>query len=58
MGVVTSRTRLATTDTAAGFHRSWYPLCLSADLVAGSVIGRDFLGTRVVIWRERPESIA
>src|SRR3954468_8444215 len=55
MGVVTSKTQLAKqhdTATEAGFHRSWYPLCLAPDLAAGSVIGRDFLGTRVVAWRD------
>jgi phenylpropionate dioxygenase-like ring-hydroxylating dioxygenase large terminal subunit len=55
MGVVTSKTQLArqhNTLTEAGFHRSWYPLCLTADLVAGKVLGRDFLGTRVVAWRD------
>jgi phenylpropionate dioxygenase-like ring-hydroxylating dioxygenase large terminal subunit len=55
MGVVTSRTQLAkqhNTLTEAGFHRSWYPVCLAADLAAGNVTGRDFLGTRVVAWRD------
>jgi phenylpropionate dioxygenase-like ring-hydroxylating dioxygenase large terminal subunit len=55
MGVVTSKTQLARqhcTATEAGFHRSWYPLCLSRELAAGAVIGRDFLGTRVVAWRD------
>lgn len=55
MGVVTSRTQLATqhnTLTEAGFHRSWYPVCLASDLAMGKVTGRDFLGTRVVAWRD------
>src|SRR5690349_9526403 len=55
MGVVTSKTQLARqheTIGEAGFHRSWYPLCLSAELAAGNAIGRDFLGTRVVAWRD------
>jgi phenylpropionate dioxygenase-like ring-hydroxylating dioxygenase large terminal subunit len=55
MGVVTSRTQLAArhnTLTEAGFHRSWYPVCLASELAAGNVTGRDFLGTRVVAWRD------
>src|SRR5258708_17539718 len=55
MGVVSSKTSLAKqhrTATEAGFHRSWYPLCLARDLAADKVIGRDFLGTRVVAYRD------
>src|SRR5260370_41806864 len=57
MGVVSSKTSLASqhyTATEAGFHRSWYPLCLARDLAPGKVIGRDFLGTRVVAYRDPP----
>jgi len=56
MGVVSDKTSLARrhhTATEAGFHRSWYPLCLARDLAAGQVIGCDFLGTRVVAWRDQ-----
>ncbi|TMJ22384.1 MAG: Rieske 2Fe-2S domain-containing protein, partial [Alphaproteobacteria bacterium] len=54
MGVVTSQTRLAKQQDVpeSGFHRSWYPLCLARDLGVGSVIGRAFLGSRVVAWRD------
>ncbi len=55
MGVVASKTQLAkqhNTITEAGFHRSWYPVCLAADLAAGTLVGRDFLGTRVIAWRD------
>jgi phenylpropionate dioxygenase-like ring-hydroxylating dioxygenase large terminal subunit len=55
MGVVTSKTQLArqhNTITEQGFHRSWYPVCLASDLAAGNVTGRNFLGTRVVAWRD------
>jgi phenylpropionate dioxygenase-like ring-hydroxylating dioxygenase large terminal subunit len=55
MGVVTSKSQLAgqhNTLTGAGFHRSWYPVCLASGLAAGNVTGRDFLGTRVVAWRD------
>jgi phenylpropionate dioxygenase-like ring-hydroxylating dioxygenase large terminal subunit len=55
MGVVSSKTDLArqqNTITEAGYHRCWYPVCLARDLVAGKAVGRDFLGTRVVVWRD------
>src|SRR5262249_43091628 len=55
MGVVSSMTSLARqqhTITEAGYHRCWYPVCLASDLAPAKVIGRDFLGTRVVAWRD------
>lgn len=55
MGVVSSKSSLAKeqlSETGAGFHRSWYPVCLAATLEPQAVIGRDFLGTRVVAWRD------
>ena len=55
MGVVSSKTSLANrheTPTEAGFHRSWYPVCRTADLAPTAPIGRDFLGTRVVAYRD------
>ena len=39
-------------EAAAGFHQSWFPLALARDLVAGRPLGRDFLGTRVVLYRD------
>ena len=55
MGMVSSKSKLATehrTATEAGFHRCWYPVALARDLAPGSVIGREFLGTRVVAYRD------
>src|SRR5262245_26014158 len=55
MGVVTSKSKLATEPFAvpdAGFHRCWYPVALAGGLSASAVIGRDFLGTRVVAYRD------
>jgi nitrite reductase/ring-hydroxylating ferredoxin subunit len=55
MGVVSSKTAQAAEHcvaTAAGFHRCWYPVCLAGGLTEGAVIGRDFLGTRVVAYRD------
>ncbi len=33
------------------FHQTWYPICLSRDVRAGQVIGRDFLDGRVAVYR-------
>ena len=33
------------------FSQSWFPICLSTDVEKGSVIGRDFLDGRVVVFR-------
>jgi nitrite reductase/ring-hydroxylating ferredoxin subunit len=55
MGVVTAKSKLSLdqqTVPEAGFHRCWYPVALARDLSNGSVIGRDFLGTRVVAYRD------
>lgn len=54
MGVVSSKSKFATQQHAgeAGFHRCWYPVALSRDLAPGAAIGRDFLGTRVVAYRD------
>lgn len=55
MGVVTFKTLASKqhhTPTEAGYHRSWYPVCLSSELLSDTPVGRDFLGTRVVGWRD------
>ncbi len=39
-------------ETAAGFHKSWFPLVVASELAAGQVVGRDFLGTRVILYRD------
>ena len=36
----------------AGFHQSWFPLVLARELPRGELLGRDFLGTRVVLYRD------
>lgn len=33
------------------YSQTWYPICLSEEVAAGQVIGRDFLGGRVVVFR-------
>ena len=39
-------------ETAAGFHQSWFPLALAGEVGSGQVMGRDFLGTRVILYRD------
>src|SRR5262245_9767650 len=34
-----------------GYDQCWYPLALSRDVPAGTVLGRDFLSGRAVVWR-------
>ena len=53
MGVVTAASRRYERQADdPGFHQSWYPVGLAAELGSGAVIGRDFLGTRVVLYRD------
>ncbi len=33
------------------YSQSWYPICLSQELGVGQVLGREFLGGRVVVFR-------
>ncbi|HSN97477.1 MAG TPA: Rieske 2Fe-2S domain-containing protein, partial [Candidatus Nanopelagicales bacterium] len=44
------RGRLLERDHA--YHQGWYPLALSSELPPGAVIGRGFLGGRVVLYRD------
>lgn len=37
---------------AATYHQSWFPLALAGDVPPGRAVGRDFLGTRVVLYRD------
>jgi phenylpropionate dioxygenase-like ring-hydroxylating dioxygenase large terminal subunit len=37
-------------DTAS-FPQSWFPVALAGELGSGTVLGVDFLGTRVVAYR-------
>ncbi|HTR83113.1 MAG TPA: Rieske (2Fe-2S) protein [Reyranella sp.] len=55
MGVVnikSSQSREHRTMNEAGYHRCWYPVCLASDLETGALVGRDILGTRVVVYRD------
>ena len=35
------------------YFQCWYPMALLRDLVPGKIIGRDFCGSRVVIYRAK-----
>ena len=39
------------TDNGA-FHQSWYAVALASELGPGGLVGTDFLGTRIVLWRD------
>jgi nitrite reductase/ring-hydroxylating ferredoxin subunit len=47
-----SSVREPAAEAVRGFHQCWYPLGLSSELEPRQVIGRDFLGTRVVLYRD------
>jgi phenylpropionate dioxygenase-like ring-hydroxylating dioxygenase large terminal subunit len=52
MNVMTARSGREAASLGGGYHQSWYPLGLSAELTPGAVAGRDFLGSRVVLYRD------
>jgi nitrite reductase/ring-hydroxylating ferredoxin subunit len=47
-----AKRRDETGEPMVGFHQSWFPLALAREIVPGRVTGRDFLGTRVVLYRD------
>jgi nitrite reductase/ring-hydroxylating ferredoxin subunit len=55
MGVVTelsTRSLKHSLRNEQGYHRCWYPVCLTSDIDGGKLAGRDLLGTRLVAWRD------
>ena len=44
------------TDNGA-FHQSWYAVALASELGPGGLVGKDFLGTRIVLWRDAQGAI-
>ena len=46
-----ARTPKAREKKPAGFHQSWYAIARSDEVVAGEVIGRDFLDGRAIAYR-------
>lgn len=35
------------------YFQSWYALCLAEEVQEGQIVGRDFLGTRVIAYRDK-----
>lgn len=52
MSVMTEALQARPDETASGYHQSWFPVALGSDVPADRPVGRDFLGTRVVIYRD------
>jgi nitrite reductase/ring-hydroxylating ferredoxin subunit len=46
-----TRGRRISPEGENGFYETWYPVCLSADVAPGQVLGRPFLDGRVVVFR-------
>ncbi|MGK4006293.1 Rieske 2Fe-2S domain-containing protein [Sorangium sp. So ce1036] len=46
------RGRLREHGEEQAYHLGWYPLALCSELKSGEVLGRDFLGGRVVLYRD------
>src|SRR5215472_5983204 len=44
--------RESVSQSAQSFHQCWYPLGLAGEFTPGKVVGRDFLGSRVVAYRD------
>jgi phenylpropionate dioxygenase-like ring-hydroxylating dioxygenase large terminal subunit len=52
MSVTTEARRARQDETTESYHQSWFPVALASDVPAGRPLGRDFLGTRVVVYRD------
>src|SRR6266851_4208068 len=52
MSVTTEGLQAQQAEAVAGYHQSWFPVALTSDVPASRPLGRDFLGTRVVIYRD------
>jgi nitrite reductase/ring-hydroxylating ferredoxin subunit len=52
MSVTTDALRAQQDESTHGYHQSWFPVALASEVPADGPIGRDFLGTRVVVYRD------
>lgn len=52
MSVTTDALRAQQDETTSGYHQSWFPVALASEVPADGPVGRDFLGTRVVVYRD------
>jgi nitrite reductase/ring-hydroxylating ferredoxin subunit len=51
-GSRTNGSRRGVDPEAVGFHQSWFPVALARAVDSGTLVGIDFLGTRVVVYRD------
>lgn len=49
--IIPRGTKIAAQSPENGYFQCWYPIALSQDLPKGTVIGREFLNGRVVVYR-------
>lgn len=52
MSVTTDALRAQQDETTSGYHQSWFPVALASEVPADRPVGQDFLGTRVVVYRD------
>jgi nitrite reductase/ring-hydroxylating ferredoxin subunit len=52
MSVATGALRAQQDETTSGYHQSWFPVALASEVCADRPVGLDFLGTRVVVYRD------
>jgi nitrite reductase/ring-hydroxylating ferredoxin subunit len=52
MSVTIEASRARQDEATESYHQCWFPVALASDVPAGRPLGRDFLGTRVVIYRD------
>ncbi len=52
MSVTTDALQAQQDETTSGYHQSWFPVALASEVPAAGPVGRDFLGTRVVVYRD------
>lgn len=52
MSVTIEAGRARQDEAAESYHQCWFPVALASDVPAGRPLGRDVLGTRVVVYRD------
>ncbi len=52
MSVTTDALQARQDQATSGYHQSWFPVALASEVPAGRPVGQDFLGTRVVVYRD------
>jgi nitrite reductase/ring-hydroxylating ferredoxin subunit len=43
---------MPTAPDPAAFHQNWYPVALASEIDGGALVGHDFCGSRVVVYRD------